>query len=184
MLMHIFLSLCTLTERTQYNQKKGLWDNAIRFQRIMKKNLKNKAIFHNLLKWSILEPGILESINFKLLGYLVKSETNKKVHNYSGQKDVVYKLMQRGKMRSLSSVVMGTGVTNLGNLSIEKSYGDLKIDSVIMNPGGAIPLTMAQLISSVLTASGKMSILLEYEKTHFDEEQINRLKKELISLLT
>ncbi len=166
-----------------YNGKVGLWKNAAKYHKKVTSRLNTKNIFKNILNWSYLDPGIMESLNFKILGSLTGKHGNSKLYSYSRKEDLVASLVRREKMNSMDNIIMDTAITNLGNLEIDKYYGDLELDSVIMNPGGAFPLAMVQLVVALVTVSGKMSILFEYEKSRFSEEQVRAVMEEALRLL-
>lgn len=152
-----------------YNKKSDFWKNAARYHKAILNRMNNKHICKNVQRWSHLEQGIMESLNFKILGKL--TEKGSKIHTYSEKKDLVASLVRREKMESIDNMIIATAVTNLGNLKIEREYGKLELESVIMNPGGAFPLSMVQLVVAVSTVSGKLSLLFEYETSRLTERQ-------------
>ncbi|MBI9101551.1 MAG: hypothetical protein JEY99_03975 [Spirochaetales bacterium] len=163
-----------------YNQNTDFWNNAAKFHKKVKSRMKVKHIFKNLQNWSYLDPRIMESLNFKILGSLCR---NSKLNYYSRKKDLVASLVRREKMNSLDNIIMSTAITNIGKLNFKGQYGDSKLDSIVMNPGGAFPLVQVQLVIAVATVSGKMSILFEYEKSRLSDEQAQRVMDKTIKIL-
>jgi len=166
-----------------YNVKKDIWKNAIKFHKKVKSNFTIKNIFKNIFNWCYLEPGIMESIHFKILGTLFKNQDNDKLYSYSKREDVVASILQREKMNSLNNKIMGTAITNLGNLNFSEKFGELQLDSIIMNPGGAFPLTMVEIVASVVTTSKKMTILLEFEENRISQNRAQDIKNQFMKLL-
>lgn len=164
-----------------YDTEKDFWTNAQRFNKKAQSNLSVKNIFQKMLNWCSLEPGILESFVIKLIANLASE--NQKLLSYYQRDDVVSSLMKRGKMNSPEIILAGTAVTNLGNLNFPEKYGSLQLDSIIMNPGGAFPLTMVQMIAAVVTTSGKMTVLLEFEESRISFAEVEKVKEEFIKLL-
>jgi len=167
----------------EYNIKKDFWENASVFHKKIKSRLDIKNIFKNISNWSHLEPGIMESINFKLLGSLPTGNGRDKLFHYSERSDLISSILKRNKMDSLDNIIMGTAITNLGALKIPNKYGNLELDSMIMNPGGAFPLVMVQMVVAVATVSGRMSILLEFEESRLSKVQAQNIKDQFLKLL-
>jgi hypothetical protein len=86
-------------------------------------------------------------------------------------------------MNSLEKRIIGTAITNLGDLKFPEKFGSLELKSVIMNPGGAFPLVMVELVAAIITTSGRMTILIEYVENQFSESQVEEIKKNIIKLL-
>lgn len=159
----------SIDTRFTYREKSDFWKNALRYHKIIQSSMSDKNVFKNILNWSCLEQGIMESLNYKILGHL--TEIDSKTNLYSKKDDLVASLVRREKMDNIDNMLMATAVTNLGNLKFDRTYGNLELDSVVMNPGGAFPLSMVQLVVAASTVSGKLSILFEYEKNRMTEKQ-------------
>lgn len=113
--------------------------------------------------WCYLDPTILHSLNFKMLGGLVPNQFSRyeKLSNFHKRKDVVSSLLQRKNMDSLENTIMGTAVTNLTRLAFPRQYGELQPERLLMNPGRAFPLGMVNLVPGAVTCSGKLSLVVE-----------------------
>jgi len=164
-----------------YNTNRDFWANALKFHKKVKSGFSIKKIFKNIFNWCYLDPGIMESINFKMLGFLTGSN---KLSSYSERDDVMTSILKRNKMDSIDNTIMGTAVTNLMDLKFPEKYGELELKSVIMNPGGAFPLVMVQMVAAVVTTSGRMSVLLEFEDSRLNKVQAQSIKNEFIKLLS
>ncbi len=172
--------------KNRYSQKIGFWENTRRFHQKIKPLYTNKNLFREYLLWSYLDPSILESLNFKMLGGLVPSglARHHKLSTFSSQKDVVSALLKRKKMDSINNTIMGMAVTNLTRLDFPRKYGAIELDRLIMNPGGAFPLTMVNLVLGVVTCSGKLSLLIEYAEEKIDTKTVEKIKEIAMGLLT
>ena len=168
-----------------YDKNKGFWDNARRLDGKVQPLYTNKNLFKEGLTWCYLEPAVLEAINFKKLGGLVPSSFSRyeKLSSYSKRKDVVSSILRREKMESLDKVIMGTAVTNLTRMDFPRKYGDLELDRLIMNPGGAFPLSNVNLVLGAVTCSGKLSLILEYEEGTVDTETMTKIKEKAMEFL-
>jgi len=124
-------------------------------------------------------------MHFKKLGGLVPPDSNRyeKLSAFSKKEDVVLKLLQRDKIESLEAKHWGTAVTNLGRLDFPKTYGVLELDRLIMQPGGAVPLSNVNLVLGAVTYSGKLSMVVEYAEEAVDTATIERIKEKAIGFL-
>ncbi|UYP44360.1 hypothetical protein NEF87_000645 [Candidatus Lokiarchaeum ossiferum] len=153
----------------KYNSKKNFWENARTFHKTAKKMYTTKNFFKDPKTFAVLEPSLMEARHMKLLGGLVPADFSRyeKLSDFHKREDTLQKLLKRSKADTLDKIVMGTAVTNLTRLNFPQKYGDLELDRLIMQPGGAFPLATVNLVIGVVTCSNKMSILLE-----FAEEQL------------
>jgi hypothetical protein len=62
-------------------------------------------------------------------------------------------------------------------------YGTLELDRLIMNPGGAYPLTMINLVLGAVTCAGKLSLLLEYAEETVDTNTMAKIRDQAIEFL-
>jgi len=136
------------------------------------------------MNWIYLEPTIMESINFKIIGSLVPPDLPRynKLSSFSKQKDVVTSLLKRQDM-DLKKSLWGTAVTNLTHLDFPRTYGQLELDRLIMNPGGMFPLAMVNFVIGVVTCSGKLSLLIEYEENTIDSSVAEKIKEKALKFL-
>jgi hypothetical protein len=74
-------------------------------------------------------------------------------------------------------------VTNLTRLDFPRVYGDLALERMIFEPGGAFPLSNVNLLVGAVTCSGVLSLLLEYSDKNFDAETMGEIKVKAISML-
>jgi hypothetical protein len=169
----------------KYNQKKNFWENTRLFQKEFSPKLTNKTLFGTILNWLYLDPTIFEAMNFKKLGGLVspRSPRFKKLTAFSQKDDVVLRILKRDKLESLDVKHWGTAVTNLGRLDFPKTYGDLELDRLIMQPGGGIPLLNVNLVLGAVTCAGKLSLVIEYAEEAVDTETMKKIKSKAIELL-
>ena len=86
------------------------------------------------------------------------------------------KLLQRDKIESLETKHWGVAVTNLGRLDFPKTFGALELDRLIMQPGGAVPLSNVNLVGGAVTCSGKLSLIVEYAEEAVDTATIEKIK--------
>jgi NRPS condensation-like uncharacterized protein len=174
-----------VTLNYSYDENRGFWDNARRLNQKVQPLYTNKNLFKEGLMWCYLEPGILEAINFKKLGGLVPSHLSRyeKLSAFSKRDDVISSILKREKMESLDKIIMGTAVTNLTRMDFPRKYGDLELDRLIMNPGGAFPLSNVNLVLGAVTCSGKLSLVLEYDEGTIDTDTVLKIKHKAIEFL-
>ena len=68
-------------------------------------------------------------------------------------------------------------------MDFPEKYGDLELERLIMQPGGAFPLVMVPLVIGVVTCSNKMSILLEYAEERIDTTAAKKIKEKALEFL-
>jgi NRPS condensation-like uncharacterized protein len=168
-----------------YDNEIGFWENVKIFHKKVKPKYTNKNLFKPFLKWCYLEPSILESIPFKLIGKFLPERNNekKRIKNFSQQDDLISSILEREKMDSLYNPMSGIAITNLTKLEFPKKYGELELDRLIMNPGGAFPLTLIKMVVGALTCSGKLNIVLEYSEENINRNKMEKIKEKAMDLL-
>jgi NRPS condensation-like uncharacterized protein len=169
----------------KYNQKMSFWDNSRELHKKLKPLYGNKNLFKEIVPWLYLEPGIMESLSFKMIGELVSPDSSRynKLSSFSKREDVISSLLKKQNMDSLEEPFLGTAVTNLGRLDFPQIYGKLELDRLIMNPGGMFPLAMVNLVVGAVTCSGKLSLLVEYAEETIDSATVEKIKEEAIGYL-
>ena len=169
----------------RYNHKRNFWENARHFHKIIQPKYTNKELFGNILNWLYLDPTILEAMNFKKLGGLIRPESTRyeKLSAFSKRDDVVLRLLKRDHLESLETKHWGTAVTNLGRLNFPRTYGALELDRLIMQPGGGIPLANANLVLGAVTCSGKLSLMLEYAEEAVEPGTMKKIKDKAMEFL-
>jgi hypothetical protein len=169
----------------EYNPKMNFWENTRKLHRKLKPLYTNKNVFKELIPWAYLEPGIMESLCYKILGELVPKESPRytKISAFSQQKDVISSLIKQEKMESLDKPFLGTAVTNLTKLDFPRMYGTLELDRLIMNPGGMFPLAQVQLVLGAVTCAGKLSLLLEFVEETIDSKTMEKIKEKALEFL-
>ncbi|MHA2224124.1 MAG: condensation domain-containing protein [Candidatus Hodarchaeales archaeon] len=174
-----------LSLKYKYDSKKNFWENARKLHQKVKPLYTNKNLFKELIPWCYLEPGIMESLCYKMIGKLVPSNfpRYKKLSTFSNQDDVVSSLLKRQKMNSLDKPFLGTAVTNLTRLDFPKTYGSLELDRLIMNPGGMFPLAIVSLVLGAVTCAGKLSLLIEYAEETIDSKTMEKIKEKVLNFI-
>lgn len=169
----------------KYNLKKNFWENARLFQKKFTPKFTNKTLFRNILNWLYLDPTMFEAMNFKKLGGLVSpnSPRYQKLTAFSQKDDVVLRILKRDQLESLDVKHWGTAITNLGRLDFPKTYGALKLDRLIMQPGGGIPLVNVNLVLGAVTCTGKLSLVIEYAEEAGDTAVMKKIKSKATDLL-
>ncbi|MFC2077757.1 hypothetical protein ACFLTM_03015 [Candidatus Bipolaricaulota bacterium] len=121
-------------------------------------------MFKDPLTWCHMDPTILEATNFKKLGGLVAQDAprHEKLASFAKRDDVVQRILRHGGMDSIDRIFMGTFVTNLTRLDFPRLYGELELERLILQPGGAFPLSQVGLVVGAVTCSGKLSLVLEH----------------------
>jgi NRPS condensation-like uncharacterized protein len=181
--MGFYAGLATLEYR--YDGRTGFWANARRLHGKVRPLFSDKELFKDFLTWCYLDPTVLESINFKMLGGLVPEHASRfqKISDFSARDDVVLSLLKRDKMDSLERISMGTAVTNLTRLDFPSQYGALELDRLILKPGSAFPLASVSLILGAVTCSGRLSLAIEFVEDNVDMGTMVKIKEEAMGFL-
>jgi len=171
--------------RFVYKEKLGFWDNVRKFDQKVQPLYTNKNLFKDPLVWNYLESGIMESLTFKMIGGLVDPSSPQfdKLNGFSDRDDVISSMVKREKMDSFDRILIGTALTNLTRMDFSRRYGELELERLIMNPGGAFPLVLFNVLAGAVTCSGKLSLMLEYATERIQTETITKVKDKLLSLL-
>ncbi len=169
----------------KYDPKQPFWDNARRFHVLIQPYYTDKHLFNDFTAWWYLDPAILEAINFKKLGGLVSPDSvcYEKLSTFAQREDVVLSILKRDQMESLEKRYLGTAVTNLTRLNFPKEYGMLKLERLILKPGGAFPLVSVNLVVGAVTCADKLSLVMEFARQAMDTTTAERVKKEAQKLL-
>ena len=120
-----------------------------------------------------------------MIGGLVEDSSAQadKLNSFGQREDVISSMIQREKMDSFENILIGTAVTNLTRMDFPRKYGELELERLIMNPGGAYPLVFVNILAGAVTCSGKLSLMLEYSLERIQTETVTKIKENLISLL-
>jgi NRPS condensation-like uncharacterized protein len=169
----------------KFNQKVSFWENARSFHKKIKPRYVDKHLFKEALTWSSLEPSLIEAMTFKKMGQLVSSQKqgDNKLFDFSKRDDVVLSILQREKLDSFESIILGTAITNLTRMDFPKKFGELELDRMILKPGGAFPLSNVNLLVGAVTCSGKLSLILEYSDRNFDHAAVEEIKNKALSMM-
>jgi len=153
-----------VTPKYRYDPARAFWDNAREFQRQVRPLFTDKNLFEQPLMWCLLDPTIVEAINFKRLGGLVPAGAPRqpKLAAFHARDDVVSSILKREKMDSLQRITTGAAVTNLGRLDFPRQYGALELERLIMHPGVGFPLVNFNLVLGAVTCAGKLSLVIEF----------------------
>jgi NRPS condensation-like uncharacterized protein len=171
--------------KLKYNHKKSFWENARSYHKKIKPNITNKKVFAQVVDWLHLEPTFFEAINFKKLGPLVPPDSTRfeKLSAFSRKEDVVWRFLKRDKMESPDMMFMGPAITNLGRMDFPQTYSSLELDRLIMQPGGAFPLSHVNLVLGAVTCSGKLSLVVEYAAEAVDPATMEKIKDKAMDFL-
>jgi NRPS condensation-like uncharacterized protein len=169
----------------KYSGSSGFWENARKFHRQVRPLFNDKNLFEDFLLWCYLEPTVLESINFKMLGALVPEHLSRhqKISDFSARDDVIFSLLKRDKMDSLERITTGTALTNLTRLDFPRQYGALELDRLMLKPGSAFPLANVNLVLGAVTCAGKLSLVVEYVESNVDTGTMEKIGDQALELL-
>jgi hypothetical protein len=169
----------------KYDSKISFWENARKYHQKITANLSNKKVFGDLPAFLQMDSNIYEALNFKKLGALVAPDSPRygKLAGFSQREDVVVKLLKRAGMATLDTKLMGPAITNLGRLDFPRKYGDLELDRLFMQPGGAFPLVHVDMVIGVVTCAGKLSLVLEYAREAVDPPTMRQIKEKAMQTL-
>ena len=174
-----------LEVKFDYKHQKSFWENARRYHKKIGTNIPNKRAFGDLPAFLLMDSNIYEALNFKKLGKLVRPEFThfEKLHSFSKMDDVIIDLLKRAGMETLETKLLGTAVTNLGRLDFSREYGNLELDRLIMQPGGAFPLVHVDMVVGAVTCAGKLSLIVEYAEEAVDPLTMKKVKDQALNLL-
>jgi hypothetical protein len=169
----------------KHDSNRGFWENARQFHRKVHPLYTNKNLFQDPLMWCYLDPTIVEAINFKKLGGLVREKASRypKISQFSTRDDVILSILKRDKMESLDRITMGTAVTNLTHMGFPRQYGALELDRLIMKPGGAFPLVNVNLVLGAVTCAGKLSLVVEFVEDNVDVGTMEEINDKALEFL-
>lgn len=168
-----------------YNQGKAFWDNARDYHRRIAARLTTKKVFGDYPAFLAMDSNIYEALSFKKLGGLVDpdSSSHQKLASFSERQDIVVDLLKRAGMETLDTKLMGAAVTNLGRLEFPRKYGDLELERLIMQPGGAFPLVHVDLVVGAVTCAGRLSLVLEYAPQAVRTAEMIKVKDRALEFL-
>ncbi len=174
-----------VTLKYKYNQKIGFWENVRKLHQKAKALYTNKNLFKEPLSWCYLEPAIMESLSFKILGGFVPSDSPQyeKLATFSKQNDVVSSVLKRGNIDSLDTPSLGTAVSNLTRLDFPRMYGSLELERLIFNPGAGFPLGTVTFNLGAVTCAGKLSVLIEYAEGTIESTTVEKIKENAMNFL-
>lgn len=171
--------------KLKYNHKKSFWDNARKYHKKIRPNFTNKKMFGDLPMYLMMDSNLYSVLSFKNLGGLVSPEARRyeKLSGFAKREDVIVRLLQRAKMDSLDAKLMGPAITNLGRVDFPRTYGDLELDRLLMQPGGAFPLVHVDIVLGAVTCSGKLSMILEYTPAAVETTAMEKIKDKTLEYL-
>jgi len=174
-----------VTTDYRYRAKLGFWENARRLHRQVKPLFTDERLLGDFASWLHLDPGIMDALNFKRLGQLVAPADSRhsKLAGYARRDDLVSRILKRSRSESLNRKAMGTAMTNLTRMPFPRTYGPLELDRLIMQPGGAFPLVMVNMVLGVVTCSGKLSLVVEHAEQAVDSATVAEITETAMCLV-
>ncbi len=171
--------------RLKYKAGLGFWENTRRIHKQVTPLYTNQKLFADLLPWTYLAPGVIESLSFKLAGgsVLPDSPRSQKLREFSQREDVISAMVKREKMDSLDSVLIGTALTNLTRLDFPEKYGELQLERMILKPGGAFPLIFVNLLCGAVTSAGRLSLSLEFAERRTQKKDVVQISDRIREIL-
>jgi len=168
-----------------YDHGKSFWDNARIYHKKITPNFTNKKMFGMLPSYLQMDSNIYEALTFKKIGRLVTKDSPRyeKLSKFGNREDTVVRLLKRAQMETLESKLLGLAVTNLGRLDFPKYYGELELDRLIMQPGGAFPLVHVDIVVGAVTCSDKLSLVVEYAEQAVDTPTMEKIKDKAMEYL-
>jgi NRPS condensation-like uncharacterized protein len=173
-------------QKLKYHLRKTFWDNARQFYIKLRPKFSNQNLFSEFLSWLYLDPSIITAINFKKFGGLthLENDTGKKLRAFSQRKDVVLSILKRDKLDSFEHTLLGTAVTNLTKMDFPSEYGPLKLERLMIYPGGAFPLGNVNMVVGAITCSGKLTLTVEYAKARMTKDTAEKITGKAMGLLS
>lgn len=156
-----------------------------KLRKIAGRHYNDKEFLKDPLMFSQLAPTIMESRNYKILGKLITPEYSRfeKISSFSKRDDTLSKLLKRSRTESVENMVMGTAITNLTKMDFPAVYGELELERLIMQPGGAFPLATVNLVVGVVTCSNRMSLIVEHAEERIGTDIVNKINKTVLEFL-
>ena len=174
-----------ITLKYKRRRTASFWANSRRLHQKIKPLAQGHSMLKDPLTWCHMDPTILEAMNFKKLGGLVSQDAarHEKLAAFAKRDDVVQGILKRGRMDAVDKIFMGTAVTNLTRLDFPRRYGELKLDRLILQPGGAFPLSQVGLVVGAVTCSGKLSLVMEFAEETVDTDIMRQVGDKALELL-
>jgi NRPS condensation-like uncharacterized protein len=171
--------------KLKYNHMKSFWDNARKYHKKIKPNFTTKKMFGDLPMYLTMDSNLYSVLSYKNLGSLVSPDSPRyeKLSGFGKREDVIVRLLQRAKMESLDAKLMGPAITNLGRMDFPKTFGELELDRLLMQPGGAFPLVHVDIVLGAVTCSGKLSMILEYTPAAVETAAMEKIRDKVVEYL-
>jgi hypothetical protein len=68
-------------------------------------------------------------------------------------------------------------------MDFPNQFGNLELDRLIMQPGGAFPLVHVDMVIGVVTCAGKLSLVIEYAEEAVDSGTMKKIIAKAAALL-
>ena len=155
-----------------YKEGSSLWDNVRRYHRRVSKELTESKIFDSVLSHHYIDQTLLDAMLFSYLGNQVEPHQSRysKITEYASQRTgLVAKYFDRmgGKAPHIIS-------TNLGKMDFPEEIAGVQIERALFTPSSGLEM---ELVVGVATASGRLTITLNYYDGYNDPENVRKVRE-------
>jgi len=162
----------------KYKEKSKFWDNVRKYHKDMRKQMESSSLFDTALTYSLLDPTIVDATLFMILGEQVESHQSRytKISEFVKKKDG---MAQKFRERT-EEIAPDLISTNLGRLGLPDDVPGIDIERVFFTPGASLAMELAVGIG---TASGRLTVTLNYYKGFVDSEKIRKIRDRVEEIL-
>lgn len=148
----------------EYQPTKPFWDEARLLHSQLSEAMRKDKLVERLLMNEHIEPTILDAVQFKRYGSLVKPNARRytKLASFAQRRDTVSTLESQRSAEGKRGVIL----TNLARLDFPRRYGDLELERILFLPGVTDRFEKAV---GAVTASGKLTLVISHLEAACDE---------------
>ncbi len=139
------------------NPDTSFWQNVRRLHECLQKQITKEALVEKYLATEHVAPTILDAIQFKRFGRMVKPADRKhlKLTRFAERDDTILDLQKRRARKNKRGVIL----TNLSNITLPERFGKLEIERMLFYPGTTEVFEKAV---GAVTTNGRLTIIISY----------------------
>jgi hypothetical protein len=140
-----------------YDHNKSMWENARKFNTVMKKYVKDLNLFKSFFETEGIDPFLLDSVSFALYGKDAdpSDPQHEKLIKFLGDnKNIAVQFFKK-----FLNFIPGTVMTNLARLKVKKNFNAFELDRMIFAPSSSPYVNLAL---AAITVSDCLVVTLNY----------------------
>jgi NRPS condensation-like uncharacterized protein len=154
-----------------YKDGASLWDNVRAYHKKVSKDLEDNNIFETVISHHYLDQTLVDAMGAAYFGEMIEPHQSryKKLSDYAEKPpEMVVKYLDRIGDRAPDIIS-----TNLGRLSTPDEIEGVKVERAFFTPSAGQKM---ELVLGIATASGKLTITLNYYPGHIDGKNIKSVR--------